>query len=323
MFVLSGVLLAHPQQQQQQQQRGSFGPSTLLDSCNLPHLNRATAQGNLCLLTVRESSAADCCAELAQLLNVYKEFEQSNPPGSLADKFKGMQASLQQADAGLDMVVLHLDAASSSSSSTEQQQQQQQGPQDQQQQHLQEPHPVAAAVELLAWLDRTLRYLNNSSAFKDTVLLTVVATPGAAGPLPAAVPLLQAAGGVPVPELPSGAAQQKDTHGQQEQQQQQQQQQQRLAGTAAQGAAVVLLPAGRPVLRPLQSWQQLGGEAIAVDARRPLLCMRRLPGVIRRDGCNRFSLAECCSSSGVLGLLADRLLPEVAYKLGRALKYGA
>jgi hypothetical protein len=56
MFVLSGVLLAHPQQQTQQEQEGSSSAATLLDSCNLPHLNRATAQGNLCLLTVRKSS---------------------------------------------------------------------------------------------------------------------------------------------------------------------------------------------------------------------------------------------------------------------------
>jgi hypothetical protein len=53
MFVLSGVLLAHPQQQQE----GSSSAATILDSCNLPHLNRATAHGNLCLLTVRKSSA--------------------------------------------------------------------------------------------------------------------------------------------------------------------------------------------------------------------------------------------------------------------------
>jgi hypothetical protein len=220
-------------------------------------------------------------------------------------------AGLQQADAGLDMLLMHLDASSSSSNSSAQQQQ---GPQDQQQQE-QELPSVAAAVELLAWLDRTLRYLNNSSAFKDTVLLTVLATPGAAGPLPAAVPLLTAAGGCPIPEAPSSAAQQED--------QDSQQQQKSLAGATVQGAAAALQPAGRPVLRPLQSWQQLGGAEVDVDVRRPLLCMRRLPGVIRRDDCNRFSLAECCSSTGVLGLLADRLLPEVAYKLGRAPKYGA
>jgi hypothetical protein len=208
------------------------------------------------------------------------------------------------------MVIVHLDASSSS--------QQQQGLQDQQQQAEESPS-VAAAVVVLAWLDRTLRYLNNSSAFKDTVLLTVLATPGAAGALPAAVPLLQGAGGCPVSGTLQSAAQQQAK----DNQKQQQQQKKNPAGAAGQQAAAVLQPAGRPVLRPLQSWQQLGGAEIAVDVKRPLLCLRRLPGVIRRDSCSRFSLAECCSSTGVLGLLADRLIPEVAYKLGRAPKYGA
>jgi hypothetical protein len=206
------------------------------------------------------------------------------------------------------MVVVHLDSSSSSSNtqSSNHQQQGQDSP----------PAAAAAAVELLAWLDRTLRYLNNSSAFKDTVLLSVVATPGSAGPLPAAMPMLQAAGGCSIPKARSSEAQQQGK----EIQQQQSQQQDGLAGTAD---AATLQPAGRAVLRPLQSWQQLEGAKVAVDAKRPLLCMRRLPGVIRRDACNRFSLAECCSSSCVLGLLADRLLPEIAYKLGRAPKYGA
>jgi hypothetical protein len=218
-------------------------------------------------------------------------------------------AGLQQADAGLDMVVLHVDAGSSL---------QQQQAQQQQQQHVEKSPSVPAAVDVLAWLDRTLRYLNNSSAFKDTVLLTVVATPGAAGALPAAVPLLLGAGGYPLSGTLQNAEQQLTKDNQQEQQQQKS-----LAGAAGQRAAAVWQPAGRPVLRPLQSWQQLAGAEIAVDDRRPLLCLRRLPGVIRRDSCSRFSLAECCSSTGVLGLLADRLIPEVAYKLGRAPKYGA
>jgi hypothetical protein len=225
------------------------------------------------------------------------------------------------------MVIVHLDASSTTSSSSQHQQQQQQGPQHQQQQqgpqHQQqqagEASSLAAAVDVLAWLDRTLRYLNNSNAFKDTVLLAVLATPGAAGALPAAVPLLQGAGDCPVSSMSQSAAQQLVN----DNQQQQQQQVQESPAGAASHTAGLLQPAGRPVLRPLQSWQQLGGAEIAVDVRRPLLCLRRLPGVIRRDSCNRFSLAECCSSTGVLGLLADRLIPEIAYKLGRAPKYGA
>ena len=73
----------------------------------------------------------------------------------------------------------------------------------------------------------------------------------------------------------------------------------------------------------MQSCEQLAGKPLAVRRQQAVLCLRRLPGVIRRDGCSRFSLGDCCSSSGTLALLADRLLPEVAYKLGRAPKYGA
>lgn len=146
---------------------------------------------------------------------------------------------------------------------------------------------------MLGWLDKTLRYLNNSSAFKDAVLLTVLATPGSSEQA-TSIPLLAAAGGV---ELIATAA----VGGPPQQEQQQ----------------------TRRVLRPPQSFEQLAGKPLAVSRQRAVLCLRRLPGVIRRDSCSRFSLADCCSSSGMLCMLADRLLPEVAYKLGRAPKYGA
>jgi alanine dehydrogenase len=41
-----------------------------------------------------------------------------------------------------------------------------------------------------------------------------------------------------------------------------------------------LQQAGRQVCRPLQSWEQLGGNKLNIDAQRPILCMQRLPGVI-------------------------------------------
>lgn len=196
-------------------------------------------------------------------------------------------AGLQQADAGLDLLTVHLDlhtllqqqqdtnqgAGSSGSISTA-------------------TAPAAAAA--LSWADKTLRYLNNSSAFKDTVLLTVLATPGSSQQ-PGAIPLLAATGGCELSPRVGTAA-----PGQQQQQQPE-----------------------RKVLRPLQSCEQLAGKPLAVSQQRAILCLRRLPGVIRRDECSRFSLSECCSSSGGLALLADRLLPEIAYKLGRAPKYGA
>lgn len=373
MFVLSGVLLPQPG-------AANPGTATVLDSCSIPHLNRAAAQGNLCLLSLREEAgaAADSCAELEQVFCMYQERQEGKPPVTLADRFKGLLASfssnssaaqavaaavgmssssvlqppshtqaadggdgdgggvldpqlkgagrgkhgssaaadgsstadvvsralpdpaeaarrileelgLQQADAGLDLLAVHLDLH------TLQQQQQQQG--------TASPAPgssspaaAAAAAAVLGWLDKTLRYLNNSSAFKDAVLLTVLATPGSSQQA-APIPLLAAAGG---DELSATTAAESGAP-QQEQQQQQ----------------------TRRVLRPLQSFQQLAGKPLAVSRQRAVLCLRRLPGVIRRDACSRFSLADCCSSSGTLAVLADRLLPEVAYKLGRAPKYGA
>lgn len=51
MFVLSGVLLP-------QTSAPNPGTATVLDGCSLPHLNRAAAQGNLCLLSLREEGGA-------------------------------------------------------------------------------------------------------------------------------------------------------------------------------------------------------------------------------------------------------------------------
>lgn len=168
---------------------------------------------------------------------------------------------------------------------------------------------IAAAV--LRWVDRTLRYLNNSTVFKDTVLLTVLATPGAAGQLPKTFGVLDKFAGH---ELISFRPQQRTVAGSSSEVTKQREE----AYDSYDVPAV-----GKGVLRPLQSWQQLAGQALQIDARRPLLCMRRLPGVVRRDECTAFSLKECAEKSGVLGLLADRLVPEIAYKLGRAPKYGA
>jgi hypothetical protein len=58
MFVLSGALLPRADAE-------NPGSATVLDVCNLPHMNRATAQGNLSLLTLREAAApgkhTTCC----------------------------------------------------------------------------------------------------------------------------------------------------------------------------------------------------------------------------------------------------------------------
>jgi hypothetical protein len=155
-----------------------------------------------------------------------------------------------------------------------------------------------AACEGLLWLDRTVRFLNSSSALRDAVLLTVVLTPGA-GELPGS--WLQAGGSAVQPG----------------------------GGDAAAGGGRPAAPGGAAaagscpaVLRPPQSWQSSGGAPVEVAAGRPLLCLRRLPSVVRRDGCSRLCLADW-RQAGQGALLAERLIPELAYKMGCSLKYGA
>eukprot|EP00798_Chlamydomonas_sp_ICE-L_P016397 gene16397-22599_t len=77
------------------------------------------------------------------------------------------------------------------------------------------------------------------------------------------------------------------------------------------------------VVRPVQSFQKRGRSELEVQASAPILVARRLPGVVRRDRAAKMGLEECNLRSGQGCILADRLLPEMAYKLGRALKYGA
>lgn len=81
--------------------------------------------------------------------------------------------------------------------------------------------------------------------------------------------------------------------------------------------------AGLCPFRPRQSWQTAADESILTDVHAPLLMVQRLPAVIRVDKCTRFDLHECRSCGGGGAILAQRMLHEVAYKLGRAPKYGA
>ena len=200
-----------------------------------------------------------------------------------------------QADAGLDILLVHVDAHTLAGSSAV-------------------AGGATAASAVLTWADRTLRYLNNSTAFRDSVLLTLLASPGASGPLEdVPSPLVQRCGAdvplharTPRPHATPGS---KAAGGDgAAPQQQQQQQQHNFRGRSS-------------IPLPLQSWQQLGGVPLAIDVGRPLLAARRLPGVLRRDGAARFSLAEAPCGSGAI--VIDRLIPEIAYKLGRAPKYGA
>ncbi len=76
-------------------------------------------------------------------------------------------------------------------------------------------------------------------------------------------------------------------------------------------------------LRPRQSFQMCKDEAVAVDLASPLLMVQRLPAVVRVDRCSQLSLEQYAQRGGASAILAERLLPELAYKLGRAPKYGA
>ncbi|KAK9823699.1 hypothetical protein WJX72_004744 [[Myrmecia] bisecta] len=77
------------------------------------------------------------------------------------------------------------------------------------------------------------------------------------------------------------------------------------------------------IVRPKQSYQICGLDEVQVQQDRPLLTVQRLPGVIRRDHATKLGLQECLQHGGNQCILAERLLPELAYKLGRAPKYGA
>jgi hypothetical protein len=60
-----------------------------------------------------------------------------------------------------------------------------------------------------------------------------------------------------------------------------------------------------------------------VDAHHPAIVVHRLPAVIRVDSARRLDLSHISSQGAAGCILAERLLPEIAYKLGRAPKYGA
>ncbi len=52
-------------------------------------------------------------------------------------------------------------------------------------------------------------------------------------------------------------------------------------------------------------------------------CSSRPTAQVRRDRAQRLTLGEALASGGGGALLLEHLLPELAYKLGRAPKYGA
>ncbi|KAL4423937.1 hypothetical protein ABPG75_001238 [Micractinium tetrahymenae] len=156
------------------------------------------------------------------------------------------------------------------------------------------------ASAALEWADAVLSHLNQAPGFRDTVLLSLVVGPGqqplCQQPLLAQEQPLLACDSAPERHQPCAAVQ------------------------PAAAAAAADCP---PVRRPLQSYQFAGQERIAVDAARPALVVHRLAGVIRVDAAAALDLAEVRAHGAAGCILAERLLPEVAYKLGRAPKYGA
>ncbi|GIL76579.1 hypothetical protein Vretimale_19502 [Volvox reticuliferus] len=99
------------------------------------------------------------------------------------------------------------------------------------------------------------------------------------------------------------------------------------AAAATAGACGALAVLGMPdlplVTRPVQSFELLGLAHVETDARAPVLIARRLPGVVRRDRAERLGYREALTAGSMGAIMMDRLLPDVAYKIGRAPKYGA
>jgi hypothetical protein len=157
---------------------------------------------------------------------------------------------------------------------------------------------------LLRWLDRTARaaFELGGEAARDALLLAVVLTPrdavedegrGVAADDDAPPP--------PAPAVLGG--------------------QRRCLGASNDDDDDDPPPPSLP--RPLQSGQLLASSPIQpLSGTTTALCARRLPGAVRRCGAERFSAREA-RARGEGGVLMERLLPELAYKLGRAAKYGA
>ncbi|KAK9803194.1 hypothetical protein WJX73_001247 [Symbiochloris irregularis] len=77
------------------------------------------------------------------------------------------------------------------------------------------------------------------------------------------------------------------------------------------------------LVRPMQSFQFLGTHAEETSAHHAILCLQYCPAIIRQDHLTKFDPARMCTAGGHGCILAERLLPELAFKLGFAPKYGA
>jgi 2,3-bisphosphoglycerate-independent phosphoglycerate mutase len=73
---------------------------------------------------------------------------------------------------------------------------------------------------------------------------------------------------------------------------------------------------------PLQSFQILAGERVDVRFLYPIIASYYHETDTRQDNSKRFTERECEQGAN-MSILADHFLPEIAYKLGYASKYGA
>lgn len=158
----------------------------------------------------------------------------------------------------------------------------------------------------LEWVDSLLRHLMVDDGIRDSCIVTVLIGPPEGHSLfsPHHTPLVMQPGGTVIPaSLVAGP---------------------RDCPAPPLDPINDDLAACPVVVRPRQSFQQVGGESLAdLDTQSAVLCLRRLPGVVRQDRLGQASVKESWNKAGQGVILIDRLLHEIAYKLGRAAKYGA
>mmetsp|Transcript_21239 Transcript_21239/g.63938 ORF Transcript_21239/g.63938 Transcript_21239/m.63938 type:complete len:423 (-) Transcript_21239:224-1492(-) len=172
---------------------------------------------------------------------------------------------------------------------------------------MQAPEPGSSeeysdAAARLEWVDEVVRHLNSTPRGRDGLLLSVVLGSGGAA-LPGAL-------------LRPGSAQAHSDA-------QSRYSLPTTAGGAGEEPEAAAVAAGVDHLRPRQSFEVAADATVAVQSSAPLLVVQRLPAAVRVDACQRLSLQQAGSRGGSGAKLAERFMPELAYKLGRAPKYGA
>lgn len=162
--------------------------------------------------------------------------------------------------------------------------------------------PMSASCELLEWLDSLVRALDVIPGFKDVCLLSLVI--GMAQPPPQQLPMSSWTGEhrKEEPDEVCRAA---------------------IDGDARTASGSGWVSREWNVRRPMQSYQFSGPYEAKVDATWRAVVVHRLAGVTRRDRVQSLNFADIARSGGGGCILAERMLPEVAYKLGKAPKYGA